>query len=38
MDEFDGARGTVVSLDEAAAVKHGNRTIEIVPAWRWLLT
>lgn len=37
MDEFDGARGTVVTLDEASTVKHGNRTIEIVPAWQWLL-
>lgn len=37
MDELDCDRGTVVTLEESANVKHEGRSIEIVPAWQWLL-
>ncbi len=37
MDELDCDRGTVVTLEESAKVDHDGRSIEIVPAWQWLL-
>lgn len=38
MTELDADRATVVTLGEEGRVEREGRTIEVVPAWSWLLT
>jgi hypothetical protein len=37
MKEFDLRRGTILTFDHSSRVEHGNKTIEMVPVWKWLL-
>ena len=38
MDELDIGKSTIITLDEEDILKEGNKIIEIVPAWKYLLT
>ncbi len=38
MGELRIDRGTIVTLDEEATLRSDGRTIDVVPAWRWLLS
>lgn len=37
MGELDVEDARIVTLDDAGTVEVGDRTVEVVPAWRWLL-
>jgi predicted AAA+ superfamily ATPase len=37
MEELNLKTSTIVTLDEEDVLKDGNKTINVVPAWKYLL-
>lgn len=38
MDELNLSSSTIITLDEDSEIKASNRTIRIIPAWKYLLS
>jgi len=37
MEEMKTNKGTIITLDQENIIKEKGKTIEIIPAWKWLL-